>query len=70
MLVLTRKKQERIQIGDNVTISIIRISGKSVRIGIEAPDEISIRRHEIIFDPDSHSLQIEESNRFPMISGV
>lgn len=47
MLVLTRKPQEVIHIGPNVTITIVRVSGKSVRIGIEAPKELHVRRGEI-----------------------
>ena len=48
MLVLTRKKQERIQIGDNVTITIVRITGNTVRVGIEAPDDVGVMRGEVV----------------------
>ena len=47
MLVITRKAGERICLGDEVTITVIEISGSAVRIGIEAPAEIPIYRHEI-----------------------
>jgi carbon storage regulator len=47
MLVLTRKTQERIQIGDNVTITVVRIKGNTVRVGIEAPQEIRVVRGEL-----------------------
>ncbi|RLS23713.1 MAG: carbon storage regulator [Planctomycetota bacterium] len=47
MLVLTRKVGERIQIGDQITVSVIRIQNGKVRIGIEAPDDVRIRRDEI-----------------------
>ena len=47
MLVLTRKTQEKIQIGDDITVTIVRIKGGSVRIGIEAPDSIPISRSEL-----------------------
>ena len=47
MLVLTRKTQEKIQIGDDITVTIVRIKGGSVRIGIEAPDNIPISRGEL-----------------------
>jgi len=47
MLVLTRKAQQRIQIGDNITISIIKVKGNSVRVGIEAPMEVRIVRAEL-----------------------
>ena len=47
MLVLTRKNNESIIIGDNIEISIVDISTNSVRIGIKAPPSISIHRKEI-----------------------
>jgi carbon storage regulator len=48
MLVLTRKATETIQIGDNVVIKIICTGTKSVRIGIEAPDDVRIMRGELL----------------------
>lgn len=47
MLVLSRKKDERIMIGDNVSIMIVDIRGDKVRLGIEAPAEISVHRREV-----------------------
>lgn len=47
MLVLTRKATEQIQIGDSVVITILRIKGQSVRIGIEAPREVRVVRAEL-----------------------
>ena len=47
MLVLTRRKGQSIVLGDNIEISIVEVSGDSVRLGIEAPREISIYRREI-----------------------
>ena len=47
MLVLTRKLSEAIQIGDDIEIRIIGISGDQVKIGIEAPNNIDIHRKEI-----------------------
>ncbi len=47
MLVLTRKATETIKIGDNVVIKIICTGTKSVRIGIEAPDNVRILRGEL-----------------------
>lgn len=46
MLVLTRKAKEKIRIGNGIVISIEGINDKRVRIGIEAPVEIPIRRSE------------------------
>ena len=47
MLVLTRKTQEQIQIGDNITITIIRVKGQAVRVGIEAPKDVRVMRAEL-----------------------
>ena len=47
MLVLTRKRQEQIRIGDNITVSILKIKGNTVRIGIEAPRDVRVVRGEL-----------------------
>ncbi|MEX0703905.1 MAG: carbon storage regulator CsrA [Planctomycetales bacterium] len=47
MLVLSRKKDEKIIIGDSITLMVIEIRGDKVRLGIEAPKEVSVHRQEI-----------------------
>ncbi|MBX5475015.1 MAG: carbon storage regulator CsrA [Thermoleophilia bacterium] len=47
MLVITRKSGERIRIGDDITVTVLEIAGSSVRIGIDAPANVAIYRHEI-----------------------
>jgi carbon storage regulator len=47
MLVLERRRDERIMIGDDITIRVIEIRGDKVRLGIEAPKEIRVDREEI-----------------------
>lgn len=47
MLILTRKKNETIHIGDEIEITIVRVSGRSVRIGISAPKETAVLRAEL-----------------------
>ncbi|QDS95224.1 Carbon storage regulator [Roseimaritima multifibrata] len=47
MLVLSRKEGERLVIGDNVTITVNRINGNRVTLGIEAPREVRIVRGEL-----------------------
>lgn len=47
MLVLTRKKNERIRIAENIEITVVEIRGGKVRLGIECPSEISAHREEI-----------------------
>lgn len=47
MLVLTRKLNEQIRIGDDVTITVIRVKGNTIRLGIEAPRETRVVRGEL-----------------------
>lgn len=47
MLVLSRKPQERLIINDNIIITLVEIKGDRVRIGIEAPKDVSIHRSEV-----------------------
>ncbi len=47
MLILSRRTDESIVIGDEVTITILSVKGKQVRIGITAPPEVSVHREEI-----------------------
>lgn len=47
MLVLTRKVGESIQIGENVRLTVLSIQGKHVKIGIQAPRDVSVHREEI-----------------------
>lgn len=48
MLVLARKKEEKIHVGPNITITIVQIKGGTVKIGIEAPAEVSVLRAELV----------------------
>ncbi|MFK8080426.1 MAG: carbon storage regulator CsrA [Granulosicoccus sp.] len=47
MLILSRRTDESIVIGDEVTITILSVKGKQVRIGITAPPDVSVHREEI-----------------------
>ncbi|TWT92426.1 carbon storage regulator [Stieleria varia] len=47
MLVLSRKSGERLHIGDDVIVTLTKIAGNRVAIGIEAPREVAIRRGEL-----------------------
>ena len=47
MLVLSRKETERLRLGDDIVLTIVRVSGDRVRLGIEAPQNIVILREEL-----------------------
>ena len=48
MLVLSRKRDERIVIGDNIVITVVDVRGDKVRLGIEAPSEVPVHRQEVL----------------------
>jgi len=47
MLILTRKVGETLMIGDEVTVTVLGVKGNQVRIGVNAPKEVSVHREEI-----------------------
>lgn len=51
MLVLTRKTQQQIQIGNNIVVTILHVKGQAVRVGIEAPSDVRVVRGEIADKP-------------------
>jgi carbon storage regulator len=63
MLILTRKLGETIAIGDDIKITLLDIKGKQLRIGIEAPQNVSVHRGEIY-------QMIQEQNRQAAASDV
>lgn len=69
MLVLSRKRGEKIQINDNITVVIVDIRGDKVRVGIEAPKEVVVDRSEVFeaklaarLSPDNEQLEKESDN--------
>ncbi|REK12411.1 MAG: carbon storage regulator [Planctomycetota bacterium] len=74
MLVLTRKAKQQIQIGPNITVTILQIKGQAVRVGIEAPKDVTVLRTELAeklaerqFDP-ALSAAAEKRNEESEIS--
>jgi len=47
MLVLSRRESERIRLGEGIVVTVVRISGDRVRIGIEAPENVPVVRDEL-----------------------
>jgi carbon storage regulator (csrA) len=61
MLVLTRKSNQSIMIGDDVEVSVLSVMGEKVRIGIQAPQEIPVFRKEIYLEIHREDGVIDES---------
>ena len=55
MLVLSRKQTERIKLGESIVVTVVRVSGDKVRLGIEAPPDILVLRDEL----DEHGQPLE-----------
>lgn len=47
MLVLTRKPNQRINIGDDIVVTVLEVRGDQVRLGIDAPRHVAVQREEI-----------------------
>jgi len=47
MLVLSRRESERIRLGDSIVVTVVRLSGDRVRLGIEAPADLLVLRDEL-----------------------
>jgi carbon storage regulator len=52
MLVLSRKPGERLHIGNGITITVVAVQGRQVRLGIEAPAVVPVRRAELALRQD------------------
>lgn len=65
MLVLTRKANEQILIGDDIKITLVRVRGNSVRVGIEAPRDVRVVRGELArkLEPQDEALAVELGER-------
>jgi carbon storage regulator len=61
MLVLSRKVGERIQIGDQISVVIVRINGNAVRVGIEAPTHMTVIRAELQQRTSQHAVAAGEA---------
>jgi carbon storage regulator len=62
MLILTRKESERIYLGDDIVLTVVRIGGDKVRIGVEAPSDVRVLRLELS-EPDSQGPRRQEPRR-------
>ena len=62
MLVLSRKKDEKIVIGDQITLMVIDIRGDKVRLGIEAPKDVAVHRQEV-YEAIQKEMQMDSEPR-------
>ena len=65
MLVLSRKQNQRIRVGDSVVVTVVRVSGDKVRIGIEAPESMRVLREELE-DDGMGDVVFQPSNELPI----
>jgi len=73
MLVISRKENQRVKLGENIEIVIVEISKNQVKIGIEAPKEIKILRSELLEEiknenkKASKKISIEDINKISKV---
>jgi carbon storage regulator len=63
MLVLSRKESERIRLGDSIVVTVVRVSGDKVRLGIEAPSDMLVLREELETHPPAHVRKLGEGQK-------
>lgn len=69
MLVLTRKLQEEILVGDNIRIALLDIRGGKVRIGIEAPADVPVLRSELRESDATLPLRVAQRGALTAVAG-
>ena len=70
MLVLTRKSNQSIMIGDDIEVSVLSIMGEKVRIGIQAPRDIPVFRREVYLEIQEERGRGDGAGRTPATMGV
>ena len=70
MLVLSRKQDQEILIGDQIKITILKTRGNTVRLGIEAPRDVKVIRGELTPEPDPCSESDDDAAEFTIVFGA
>jgi len=65
MLVLTRKSNQSIMIGDDIEVSVLSIMGEKVRIGIQAPRDVPVFRREVYLEIQQERRGVASGDRDP-----
>ncbi len=63
MLVLTRKSNQSIMIGDNIEVSVLSVLGEKVRLGITAPREVPVFRKEVFIEIQAQNIEAAASSK-------
>jgi carbon storage regulator len=63
MLVLTRKANQSIMIGDTIEVSVLSVMGEKVRLGIQAPRDVPVFRKEVFIEIQQQNVEAAESAR-------
>ncbi len=63
MLVLTRKANQSIMIGDQIEVSVLSVLGEKVRLGIQAPRDVPVFRKEVFLEIQAQNVQAAVSSR-------
>ena len=62
MLILTRRINESLLIGDEITVTILGVKGNQVRIGVDAPRDVSVHREELVHKDDETPTSREDKD--------
>jgi carbon storage regulator len=63
MLVLTRKANQSIMIGDTIEVSVLSVMGEKVRLGIQAPRDVPVFRKEVFVEIQQQNVEAAESSK-------
>jgi carbon storage regulator len=66
MLILTRKQGESVAIGDDIQVTVVEIQGKQVKLGVQAPREVSVHRQEIYEKIQQENIRASQVDDFDL----
>jgi carbon storage regulator len=70
VLILTRKLDEKIRIGDDITVTIIEVCGDQVKIGVEAPKHVKVFRQEVFQKIQAENQAAANSSNLEALKGL